>query len=262
MIAVRRTALTGLPFLILAALLVAGTVPALGKRFVATKRADRVVGTKRADSIRAGAGNDRVSGKAGNDRISGGTGNDRLNGDSGRDRISGGRGKDRLSGGRGKDRLAGGPGNDVLNAVDRSKDSRIDGGAGRNTCKVDAADLRVVRHCARLVVSGRGSSGGGSGGSGGSGGGGVGAAALGLSTADGLSCGSQLPLCTFQLSGRGADAAAGTVTGGDGVTGGGGSVSTSGDSWSATGTYGCTSNGYLLVTIGEESLKVPVSCTT
>jgi hypothetical protein len=51
--AVRRMALTGLPFLILAALLVAGTVPALGKRFVATKRADRVVGTKRADSIRA-----------------------------------------------------------------------------------------------------------------------------------------------------------------------------------------------------------------
>jgi Ca2+-binding RTX toxin-like protein len=256
MTAVRRTALTGLPFLILAALLMAGTVPALGKRFVGTKRADRVVGTKRADSIRAGAGNDRVSGKAGNDRISGGSGNDRLNGDSGRDRISGGRGKDRLSGGRGKDRLAGGPGNDVLNAVDRSKDGRIDGGGGRNTCKVDAADLRVVRHCARLVVSGRGSSGGGNSG------GGVGAAALGLSTADGLSCGSQLPLCTFQLAGRGADEVAGTVTGGDGVTGAGGSVSSSGDSWSATGTYGCTSNGYLLVTIGEESLKVPVSCTT
>jgi Ca2+-binding RTX toxin-like protein len=253
---VRRKNLARLAVLTLASLLVAGSVPALGKRIVATKRADRVVGTKRADVIRAGAGNDRVRGKAGNDRISGGNGNDRLSGDSGRDRVSGGRGRDRLTGGRGKDRLGGGPGNDVLNAVDRARDGRVDGGAGRNTCRIDSTDLRVVAHCNRLIVSGGGA------GAGGGSGSGAGASSLGLSTADGLSCGSQLPLCTFQLSGKGANAPAGTVTGGGGVTGAGGGVSTSGDSWSATGSYGCTENGYLLVTIGEKSIKVPVSCST
>jgi hypothetical protein len=104
--------------------------------------------------------------------------------------------------------------------VDRSRDTRIDRGAGRNTCRIDAVDMMVVVRCAKLVVVGGGGRGGGTGGGAGAGG----AGSLGLATADGLSCGSQLPVCTFQLSGRGADSQAGTV--------------------------------------GEKSLKVPVTCST
>ena len=95
-----------------------------------TARADRVVATQRADVIRAGRGADSVGGRGGADRIYGGTGRDRLYGGPGSDRLFGGAGKDRLDGGAGRDRLVGGAGNDVLNAVDGSRDARIDGGGG------------------------------------------------------------------------------------------------------------------------------------
>jgi hypothetical protein len=42
----------------------------------------------------------------------------------------------------------------------------------------------------------------------------------------------------------------------------GGSLTTSGENWSALGVYGCTADGYLRVTIGSEQLDVPVDCTT
>jgi hypothetical protein len=38
----------------------------------------------------------------------------------------------------------------------------------------------------------------------------------------------------------------------------GGSLTTSGEDWSALGLYGCTADGYLRVTIGSETLDVPV----
>jgi hypothetical protein len=100
--------------------------------------------------------------------------------------------------------------------------------------------------------------------SGGGGGGGQPGGGLVLTSGTGLGCGSALPTCVFQLNGTGADAAAGTVTGGGGVTlaaGAGVSVEPDG-SWTAGGTYGCTDHGFLRVTIGNESVNVPITCTT
>ena len=64
------------------------------------------------------------------------------------------------------------------------------------------------------------------------------------------------------MSGTGADGPFGTVSGGGGVTSVGGSLTTSGENWSALGLYGCTADGYLRITIGSEQLDVPVDCTT
>jgi hypothetical protein len=180
---------------------------------------------------------------------------------------SGGAGVDRLHGGKGSDRLSGGGGNDTLNSVDKRKDALVSGGAGKNTCRIDSVDLPVVRGCAKIVTVPCG----------GSGtttppgttppgttppGGGDTAGALTLGSATGLQCGSQLPTCNYQLSGSGADSVLGTVSGGGGVTTLGGSLTASGENWSALGLYGCTADGYLRVTIGSESLDVRVDCTT
>jgi hypothetical protein len=235
--------------------------PAVGRVFKGTSKGDRIAGTSRADTMRLGAGNDRARGRGGRDRLFGG---------AGRDVLSGGAGNDRLHGGKGADRLLGGAGNDVLDAVDRKRDRRVDAGRGRNRCRLDRADLRIAKGCSSIRVlrgtPGGGGPGGGSGGGGspggGSGGGSGSAAALGLTSAEGLTCDSQLPTCVFDLTGRGADEQVGTVTGEGGAQpGAGGVVSVSGDSWSAHGTYGCTGDGFLRVTIGEEVLDVPVTCT-
>jgi len=196
--------------------------------------------------------------------------------------VSGNSGRDRLSGGKGRDRLNGGSGNDYLNAADGRKDVRVDGGTGRNSCRLDAADLAIAHGCGTLTIQRGGSTapggapggtgngnGGGPGGAGGPGGSGGG---LALESGTGLQCGSQLPTCAFTLSGAGADALTGTVTGGGGVTGAGGAVSVSQNNpdpnaqpenaaWSAAGSYGCTKDGFLRVTIGTEQVDVPVDCT-
>ena len=52
------------------------------------------------------------------------------------------------------------------------------------------------------------------------------------------------------------------MSGGGGVTPVGGSLTTSGEDWSAAGLYGCTADGYLRLTIGSEQLDVPIDCTT
>jgi Ca2+-binding RTX toxin-like protein len=247
--------------LALALLAAAVTVaPATARVFTGGKKANRVVGTKRADTMRLGAGNDRARGGGGGDRMLGGRGNDRLSGGAGNDRLGGGAGKDRLTGGKGKDRLKGGAGADRLNAADGRVDAAIDGGRGRNTCRVDAAEVSKVRHCSKLtIVPGE---------TGAQGGGGSPAAppgnagALSIATADGLSCASMLPTCAFNLTGTGADSPLGLVTGGGGVTPGVGAVAApSGDAWEAHGLYGCSADGFLRVTIGSESVDVPVDCT-
>jgi Ca2+-binding RTX toxin-like protein len=251
------------------------TAPATARVFTGGKKANRVVGTKRADTMRLGGGNDRAGGRGGRDRILGGHGNDRLAGGAGVDRLSGnagkdrlngggaadrlngGAGKDRLKGGAGRDRLKGGAGADVLNSVDRRADKVVDGGGGNNTCTVDAADVAVARHCAKLTVVPAG-------------GGGDGettptsgtAGALGISSGEGLSCASALPICSFTITGTGADSQLGVVTGGGGVTPGAGAVLAPDDAWEAHGLYGCTADGFLHVSIGEESVDVPVSCST
>jgi hypothetical protein len=121
-----------------------------------TPGADRIRGSTADDTLRGRAGNDRIHGAAGNDRLAGGAGddrliggagNDRLAGGAGRDRLIGGAGNDRLAGGAGRDRLVGGPGADVLDARDRGRDGVVDGGPGRDVCRVDARDRAVVRRC-------------------------------------------------------------------------------------------------------------------
>jgi hypothetical protein len=170
--------------------------------FTGSSKANRVKGTKKADTIRLRSGNDSAYGRGGGDRIFGG---------AGRDRLLGGAGADRLQGGKGRDRLSGGGGNDTLNFVDKRKDALVSGGAGKNSCRIDPIDLSVVRGCSKIVTVPSGGSGPGATPPGGGGT----AGALTLGSATGLQCGSQLP--------------------GGGVTTLGGSLTTSGEDWSALG---------------------------
>ncbi|CAN5524768.1 hypothetical protein BH20ACT19_BH20ACT19_06250 [soil metagenome] len=53
----------------------------------------------------------------------------------------------------------------------------------------------------------------------------------------------------------------GTVTGEGGVDpAAGAAVAVQGEDWAAAGGYGCTSDGALVVTIGSEALRVPITC--
>lgn len=228
-----------------AMLMLSSADEAAAKRIVGSAKADKLVGTAKADKINARGGKDRVDARRGNDK------------------VKGGGGRDRLKAGPGKDKLAGGGGADRLNSVDGAADRRVNGGKGRDVCTVDKADVSVVRNCEQLEVKGS-DGGGGSGGSGGSGGGsGPGGGALPVTGTSGLECAQTLPLCTFTITGTGADQPVGTVTGGgDVTTAGGAAVATSGEDWTAAGLYGCTGPGYLRVTIGEESVDVPVTCMT
>ncbi|MEK6326987.1 MAG: calcium-binding protein [Actinomycetota bacterium] len=229
-------------------------VDAFAKRMVGTGGADRIAGTAKPDRINARSGNDRVNGRGGGDRLNGAKGRDRVKGGKGRDRVKGGKGKDRLLGGKGKDRLKGGKGADRLKAVDNRRDRAINAGPGKDLCVIDQADLPVLRHCEKAKV--RNGPGGGPGPGPGPGPG------LRVRNASGLTCGSSLPTCQFEINGDSAESTTGTVSGGGGVgTVGGAAVSTSEDAWIAAGVYGCSANGYLAVTIGSESVRVPITCT-
>jgi len=200
---------------------------ALAKRMIGTNGADKIVGTAKPDRIKARAGNDRANGRRGGDR------------------IKGAKGQDRIKGAQGKDRLSAGKGADHLNAVDGKKDRAVNGGRGNDVCKIDQADLPLLKNCEKARVK--------NGGQGGH---------LRVRSASGLVCGSSLPLCHFRIEGDGADSAVGTVSGGGGVTlAPGAGVSISGSDWTAQGLYGCTADGYLKVTIGSKSVKVPITCT-
>jgi Ca2+-binding RTX toxin-like protein len=229
----------------LAALVALPAGPALAKRIVGTNGANRIVGTKKADRINARGGSDRVNGRAGGDWLNGSRGKDRIKGGKGRDRISGGKGRDRISGGKGRDRISGGKGADHLNAVDGKRDRAVNGGAGKDVCTIDQTDLPVLKNCEKAKVKNGGQGGG-----------------LRVTSANGLTCGSALPLCPFQIEGDRAESLVGSVSGGGGVVlAGGAAVSITGDTWTADGLYGCSANGYLKVTIGSKSVRVPITCT-
>ena len=250
--------------LLVAVLVLVGSAPAEAKRIKGTNGPDKIKGTKKKDKIKAKGGNDVVKGRKGKDKLAGGGGDDTLKGGKGKDAHKGGSGDDTLKGGKGKDPHKGGAGNDLLDAVDRRADKKVAGGPGNNTCRIDMADLPVVSGCTKLEVVDAPPGGGDGGSGGGGGGGGQPGGGLVLTSGTGLGCGSALPTCVFQLSGTGADALVGTVSGGGGVTlavGGGVSVEPDG-SWTAGGLYGCTDDGFLRVTIGNESVKVPITCTT
>jgi hypothetical protein len=208
-----------------------------------------------AKNLRGTSKGEKITGTGRADKIAGMLGNDKLNGRGGKDSLSGGKGRDTVTGGAGRDRMLGGAGNDVIKAADGKRDSAIDGGTGKNRCVIDTAlELKIARHCATIVDGQKGG--------GGAGGGGSGAGAgLRVLHADGLVCPSREPLCVFTISGDGADSQFGTITGGGGVTAVGGNVATNGTNWTGGGSYGCTEDGFLRVTIGSESVDVPVDCT-
>jgi Ca2+-binding RTX toxin-like protein len=118
----------------LAALMLASAGTAQAKLTSGTSGADRLVGTAKADVIKARGGNDRIKGRGGKDRLSGGPGKDRLFGGPGRDRLSGGRGSDRL------------------NTVDGRRDRVVNGGLGKDICRVDPADEAKVRSCEIVTI--------------------------------------------------------------------------------------------------------------
>jgi Ca2+-binding RTX toxin-like protein len=192
---------------------------------------------------------EQISGTQGADRINGMLGNDKLKGKGGNDTLNGGKGRDTVIGDKGADKMAGGAGRDVIKAADGRRDKVINGGPGRNRCVIDTAlELSIARNCFSIAT-------------GPGGGGGGGAAGLQVQSAEGIVCATPLPLCAFTISGTGADTTLGTVTGGGGVTALGGSVAFDGPNWTAGGLYGCTSDGFLRVTIGSEFVDVPVDCT-
>jgi hemolysin type calcium-binding protein len=213
-------------------LIVVSAGPADAKTFTGSPGADKVKGTTGADMLRGMGGNDKLNGLGGNDS------------------LNGGNGRDHLVGAGGADRLFGGPGNDVLNAVDGRADKAINGGPGRNTCIIDmAVELSLVKGCSTIQGTGTGNGSGPGPGAG-----------LRVFNATGLACDTALPVCVFTISGDGADALLGTVTGGGGVVAAGGSVTVTGPDWTAAGSYGCTGDGFLRVAIGSRSVDVPVDC--
>lgn len=250
------------------------SVPAAARLYQGSASANKVEGTKRADRIAlkggsdrawgrggadrisGGGGRDSLRGNSGRDRVSGGAGHDRVNGGTGNDRLSGGSGVDRLTGGDGRDRLAGGAGHDLLDSADGRRDARVDGGPGYNRCSIDAADLEVARRCSRITIvpdtgrrrSRRGAAA-------------VPPGTLVFADARGLSCASSLPTCGFVITGTGADDLVGTVSGSGGAQlAAGVAVGEASGDWTARGEYGCTAAGALVVSIGEEAVRVPVSC--
>jgi Ca2+-binding RTX toxin-like protein len=234
----------------LAALVAIPVGPALAKRIAGTNGGDTIVGTKKADRINARGGSDRVKGRAGGDRLRGAKGKDQLVGGRGGDRLKGSSGKDRIKGAKGNDRISAGKGADRLSAVDDSKDRSVNGGAGEDVCTIDQADLPALENCEEAKVKNGGP------------GGGPGDDDLRVTSATGLTCANSLPLCSFQIEGDRADALTGSVSGGGGVdpvVGAG--VAVTGDNWTATGLYGCSADGYLQVTIGSRSVRLPVTCT-
>jgi Ca2+-binding RTX toxin-like protein len=64
-------------------------------------------------------------------------------------------GNDRVKGGGGRDRLWGGRGADSLNAVDGARDRVVNGGPGKDVCRVDATDRATATGCETVKV-GRG----------------------------------------------------------------------------------------------------------
>jgi Ca2+-binding RTX toxin-like protein len=100
------------------------------RAFTSTHQRCTVVGT---------AGRDVLVGTGRPEVICGLGGNDVLRGRGGNDTLDGGPGSDFLEGGRGTDFLLGGPGDDRLLARDGVRED-IDGGAGRDSARIDAND--------------------------------------------------------------------------------------------------------------------------
>jgi hypothetical protein len=97
---------------------------AQAKRMLGTKGPDKIVGTAKADVIKSFGGDDRIQGRGG---------------------------RDRLWGGRGADRL---------NAVDGRRDRVVNGGPGKDVCRVDAVDQARLKGCETVKIANPGGPGG------------------------------------------------------------------------------------------------------
>jgi Ca2+-binding RTX toxin-like protein len=261
----RTPLISAVALLCLALALAAG--PAVAKKITGTKRSELIVGTKKADRINGKGGNDLIRGKSGNDRLNGGEGSNKVVGGKGNDKVIGGPLGDTLVGGPGVDSHFGGPGNDLLNAADGRRDAVIDGGTGTNKCIIDTTlELAVVRNCGTIQAGARGGQRGGGGGGGGGGPGPGPGQGLRVLSYQEIGC-TPPPLagCGFQITGDGADEVTvlSPVEGGAGVTNVLGFANAlSLPNWDASGGYTCTAAGFLRVTIGSESVDVPVTCPT
>lgn len=106
---------------------------------------DVIRGSASADSLYGDQGDDLILGRGGPDDLTG----DReytLRRDGGDDTLVGGAGADRLGHPQrygpehGSDIYLGGPGADLLRAKDRERDKTLDGGAGKDRCRIDVRD--------------------------------------------------------------------------------------------------------------------------
>lgn len=211
-------------------------------------------GTALAENIKGGKGNEKLTGTKGADNIKGLGGNDKLKGRAGNDSLDGGGGSDTLVGGKGADRIRGDRANDTIEAGDNKRDKKIAAGSGLDTCNIDTTlELSIAVSC-ETITNSKGFTDRGPGPGQG----------LRLGIGEGLGCTPSATRCSFNLQGDGADGLGGDVTGVGGVN----SVASvalavippENDDWVATGTYRCSGTGALRVTIGTESLDVPVSC--
>jgi RTX calcium-binding nonapeptide repeat (4 copies) len=257
----RKPLLAAAAVLCLALAVAAG--PAVAKKITGSKRSELIAGTKKSDRINGKGGNDLIKGKGGSDRLRGGKGSDKVVGGKGNDKVVGGPEGDTVIGGPRIDRIKGKGGNDLLKAADGRRDSVIDGGSGTNRCIVDTVELSIVRNCGTVQASTPGS-GQGPGGGGGGGGPGPGQGLRVLTVDVMCSPAPDLLGCSFHITGDGADevTVASPVEGGGGVTNVVGVANAlSLPSWEALGGYTCTAAGFLRITIGSESVDVPVPCT-
>lgn len=212
---------------------------------------DKLFGAGGADRMYGGAGNDRLEANQGKDVASGGAGNDLIAGGDDGDTLRGDAGNDLISGGAGADRINGGAGDDLIDAADGAPDTKIDGGPGRDTCFVDAADRPKVVNCENV----RTTTPGGSIAPGGD------INAFRLTAATGTTC-VIAQTCEFSLLGSGARGESLSVSIGEApfVSGSGSGGVVAGGAWYAAGTYSCTGDGKITVSAGGQGVEVPVTC--
>ena len=208
---------------------------ALAEQITGGKRGEKLTGTKRADTIKGKEGADRLKGRGGNDSLEGGDGSDTL------------------IGGKGKDSMRGDFGSDTIEAGDGKRDKKIAGNLGLDVCNIDTGlELQLARSCETITnTSGFAGRGPGPG------------QGLRVGIAEGLGC-RPGQACRFTIQGDGADALGGDVTGAGGVNSVTGValaiVPPENDDWVSSGNYRCSGAGSLRVTVGSESIDVPVSC--
>jgi hypothetical protein len=218
---------------------------------------DTASGDAGNDVVGGGAGNDRLLGAIGNDTLSGQAGADVLLGHAGNDLVAGGVGADSLTGGVGADNHIGEAGDDRIDARDGRRDTRVDGGAGRDTCLVDTLDLPVVAAC-EVVQSGAPPP---SAGTGGAGGGGATFVPFSLTSATGTGC-ALLTQCNLRLAGRGAKGGAVTVEHGAEFVGSPTATVAADGTWVVSGTYACLRDTTATLRSGGEQITVAITCAT